>query len=271
MWWMPSTGRTSEVPTAHYVPRFVGGWGIMAKLAWDDLSPSIKAFDSENIIMIMTGPLTGTVVPGTGRAEIGTISPITYSFKGPTEDYIRTGIGGKWAPELKYAGYDGLIIQGKSDRPVWLLIKDEKVGIRDATSMWGMDTYTVQEAIWNELGSKQPKILCIGPAGENLIRFATIATDNGNHAATGGAGAVMGSKNLKAIAVYGTGKINIAHPEKLYHLAYTMHRLRHRAEARPPYGLSNIGFHRMGHAIGQLKNIELIEHWKKDSLKRTLL
>ena len=261
-----STGRINEIPTSKYVPRFVGGWGIAAKIAWDELPPEIGAFDPENRIMVMTGPLTGTIIPGTGRAEICTISPITYSFQGPTEDYVRSGIGGQWAPELKFAGYDGVVIHGKADKPVWIYIDDRTVEIRDAGSLWGLDTYSTQEAIWDEVGSKKVKVLCIGPAGERLVRFATIATDNGNHAGVGGAGAVMGSKNLKAIAVRGTGKVEVAKPEELYELAYTMHRLRYRPEARPPYGLYGANQHRLGHG-GEVKNKELIEHWKRDTIK----
>ncbi|MFH1123828.1 MAG: aldehyde ferredoxin oxidoreductase N-terminal domain-containing protein, partial [Pseudomonadota bacterium] len=136
-----TAGRISEAATTDYVPRMVGGWGVMAKIAWDELPPEIGAFDPENRIMIMTGPLTGTLVPGTGRAEVGTISPSTYSFQGPTEDYIRSGIGGQWPPELKFAGYDGVIIQGKAAAPVWIYIHDGQAEIRDGRDLWGLDTY----------------------------------------------------------------------------------------------------------------------------------
>jgi len=258
-----STGEISEVSTAHYVPRLIGGWGIMAKIAWDELSPEIGAFDPNNRIMFMTGPLTGTLVPGTGRGEIATISPITYSFKGPTEDYVRSGIGGKWAPELKFAGYDGIIVQGTAPKPVWLSITDGKVELRDAQKLWGLNTYATQEAIWDELGSKKVKVVCIGPAGERLVRFATIATDNGNHSGVGGTGAVMGSKKLKAIAIRGTGGVAVAKPEELYELTFRMHKAKYRADARPPDGL--FVKHRMGH--GGPMDRELREHEKKDTIK----
>jgi aldehyde:ferredoxin oxidoreductase len=240
-------GKTSEVSTSNYVPRFVGGWGIAAKVAWDELSPDIGAFDPDNRLMFMTGPLTGTLVPGSGRAEICTVSPITYSFKGPTEDYVRSGIGGKWAPELKFAGFDGLIVHGRAEKPVWINISDGEAEIRDAKRLWGLDTYSVQEALWEELGSKRVQVACIGPPGERLTRFATIATDNGNHAGVGGTGAVMGSKNVKAIAVRGTGKVEVAKPAELYELAFKMHRYRLRSEARPPYGMFGVGKLRLGH------------------------
>ena len=261
-----TTRKVSDIPTANYVPRLVGGWGIAAKVAWDELLPEVGAFDPRNRLMVMTGPLTGTLVPGAGRAEICAISPMTYSFKGPTEDYVRSGIGGQWAPELKFAGYDGVVIQGRAETPVWIYIHDGEAEIRDAKPFWGLDTYSLQEAIWQELGSKKAKVMCIGPAGERLVRFATIATDNGNHAGVGGLGAVMGSKNLKAIAVRGAGKIEVARPDQLYDLSYRMHRLRLRAEARPPYGMYGSGQHRLGHG-GEVQNKELIDHWKRDTIK----
>jgi aldehyde:ferredoxin oxidoreductase len=167
---------------------------------------------------------------------------------------------------LKFAGYDGVVIQGRADKPVWIYVKDGKAEIRDAGKLWGLDTYSVQEAIWAELGSKKVKVLCIGPAGETLVRFATIATDNGNHSGVGGTGAVMGSKNLKAIAVRGTGKVEVAKPEELKELAFRMHRYRSRPEARPPFGLYGVGQHRLGHG-GQVQDTELTEHWKKDTIK----
>ncbi len=257
------TGRVSEVPTENYVPKFVGGWGVMAKIAWDELTPEIGAFDPENRLMFMTGPLTGTLVPGTGRCEIGTVSPFSYSFHGPTEDYVRSGIGGQWAPELKFAGFDGIVVQGKADHPVWLSITDRQVEIRDGRKLWGLDTYATQEAIWGELGSKKVKVMCIGPGGERLLRFATVATDNGNHASVGGVGAVMGAKNLKAIAVRGTRGVTVAEPEALYELAFRMRRNWSRPEARPPDGL--VIKHRLGH--GGPIDKEFREWEKKNTLK----
>jgi len=261
-----TAGRVSPVPTSEYVPRFVGGWGIMAKIAWDELTPDIDAFDPRNRIIFMTGPLTGTLVPGSGRTEIATISPITYSFKGPTEDYVRSGIGGQWGPELKFAGYDGIIVTGRAEKPVWLSIENGKVEIRDAAALWGLNTYATQEAIWAEAGSRKVQVMCIGPAGERLVRYATIASGNGSHSGVGGTGAVMGSKNLKAIAVRGTGAVSVAEPEDLYALAYRMRRYRYQPDARPPYGLYGANQHRLGHG-GEVHNTELIEHWKTDTLK----
>jgi aldehyde:ferredoxin oxidoreductase len=263
-----SDGKTSNIPTSNYVPRLIGGWGIAAKIAWDELPPEIGAFDTENRLMFMTGPLTGTLFPATGRVEISTISPVTYSFDGPTEDYVRSGIGGHWGPELKFAGYDGIIVQGRAETPSYVYINDDSIEIRDAKDLWGLDTYSTQEAIWKNLKTKKAQVMCIGPGGENLVRFATIATHNGNQAAVGGVGAVMGSKNLKAIAIRGTGSVETANPDKFYALAHKLHKYRLRAEARPPYGLYGIGQHRMGHG-GAIMNKLLLEHWKKDTMKGT--
>ena len=260
-----TTGKISREPTSRYVPRLIGGWGIAAKIAWEELPPTVGAFDPENRLIIMTGPLTGTLIPGSGRVEISTISPITYSFDGPTEDYIRSGIGGQWGPELKFAGYDGLVIQGIARDAVWIYIEDETVEIRDGRNLSGLDTYATQEAIWKDVGRKT-KVLCIGPAGEKRLRFATIATDNGNHSGVGGTGAVMGSKNLKAIAVRGTGGIEVASPEQVYELAYQMHRFRLRSEARPPFGIYGLGQHRLGGA-GEVKDAEIVQHIKRDTIK----
>jgi aldehyde:ferredoxin oxidoreductase len=180
---------------------------------------------------------------------------------------------------LKFAGYDGVVIQGRADKPVWIYVKDGKAEIRDAGKLWGLDTYSVQEAIWAELGSKKVKVLCIGPAGERLVRFATIATDNGNHSGVGGTGTVMGSKNLKAIAVRGTGKVEVAKPEELKELAFTMRRYRYRPEARPPMSMYAVSQHRVGTGRrapdkAELREhekapdrAELREHEKKDTLK----
>jgi aldehyde:ferredoxin oxidoreductase len=166
---------------------------------------------------------------------------------------------------LKFAGYDGVVIQGRADKPVWIYVHDGKADIRDAGKLWGLDTYSVQEAIWAELGSKKVKVLCIGPAGERLVRFATIATDNGNHSGVGGTGAVMGSKNLKAIAVRGTGKVEVAKPEELKELAFKMHRYRYRPEARPPMSMYAAQRAREeGHAQG--KGVLGVSHCMPDGL-----
>lgn len=209
-----TTGKIFNVPTEEYVDRFLGGIGLADKIFWDEVSPETGAFDPENLLFFTTGPLTGTLVPGAARTIVAGRSPMTY----PGEAYTRSSMGGEWGPELKFAGYDALVIKGKAEKPVYLFIHDEYIDIKDAGKFWGMDSYTVQDAIRKELGSERIQIATIGPGGEKLVRFACIIHRRGRAAGQGGFGAVMGSKNLKAIAVRGTGDIQVADPERLLNL-----------------------------------------------------
>ncbi|MFC1994993.1 aldehyde ferredoxin oxidoreductase family protein [Chloroflexota bacterium] len=258
-----TTGKITEVPTSDYTEKFIGGQGICAKVAWDELPPEVGALDPENKLIIMTGPMGGTVVPSASRVSIGCISPMTY----PAEDYIRSNFGGHWGAELKFAGYDGIIVQGKANKPVWLWINDGKVELRDASAYWGQDQYSTQQAIQHDMGSNKIQVLVIGQAGENLVRFAVIGTDNGSIAGRGGTGAVMGSKNLKAIAVRGTGSVEVARPDELYEYSLYIRRQIYRSDARPPYGLYNYGGHRLGHGTLDPVEAPLKESLMKDTLK----
>lgn len=256
-----TTGKLTEIPTSDYTEKFIGGTGIIAKIAWDELPPKVGALDPENKLILMTGPMAGTIVPAAARVHIGCISPMSY----PTEDYIRTNFGGHWGAELKFAGYDGIIVQGKAAKPVWLWINDGKAEIRDASKYWGLDLYSTEEAIWSDMGSKKVQVLGIGPGGENLVRFAVIGTDNGNFAGVGGAGAVMGSKNLKAIVVRGTGSVEVARPDELFEYSMYIRRLMYRPDARPPWGLYLHGSHRLGY--GTQEDGALKESIMKDTIK----
>lgn len=222
----------STLNTADY-EQWGGGHGIGSAIFWD-LVPykSISGFDPGNVITIMTSPLTGTMAIGAGaRTEVQGIGVQSYPF----EWFTRSGLGGRFGPMLKYAGWDGVVIEGKASTPVWVDIRDQDVQIRDAASLWGKDTQETQEIIWQEIGgqngygdwlsvgpaetgrrsTQRPAILCIGPAGENLCRVASIIHDAGNGSGQGGFGAVWGSKNLKAISVIGTGTISVADPKAL--------------------------------------------------------
>ncbi|MBW2370858.1 MAG: hypothetical protein JRH15_23565, partial [Deltaproteobacteria bacterium] len=158
-----------------------------------------------NRICFGPGALTGTLAPAHSRMKITSISPNGF--------LQNAGIGGHFPLELRKAGYDNLTIQGKSEKAVYLYIHDEGVEIKDATDIWGKDTQETQRALKEELG-QWVKVACIGPAGENLVSFSSIHTGEGSAAARGGFGAIMGSKNLKAIVVRGTGQIKIAQPSK---------------------------------------------------------
>lgn len=254
-----TAGTTTDVPTSNYVPKFIGGGGICAKVAWDELTPDIGAFDAKNELIFMNGPVAGTLVPAAGRVHIGFISPATY----PTEDYVKSNFGGHWGSELRFAGYDGIIVEGKATKPVWIWINDGKAEIKDASEYWGLDSYSVQQAIRNDLGSNRIQIATIGPAGENLMRHSVVLTDAGNAAGMGGAGAVMGSKKLKAIAVRGTGGVEVAKPDELAEYALWVKRQMYRPEARPAFGFDQIGVHRLG--SGGSTDKARLDLFKKDT------
>jgi aldehyde:ferredoxin oxidoreductase len=203
-------GKTVELPTSDYVPKFLGGRGLGAKIFWDEVPPEVGAFDPGNVLVFATGPLQGTMAPTSGRFKVMGKAPQT----GPVESYCHSGVGGHWAPELKWAGYDALVIKGQSPKPVYLFIDNEKVKILDAMHLWGLDTYETQKKIWATHGSGV-RIMTIGPAGEKKSRIAIILTDTGDASGQGGFGGVMGSKNLKAIAVRGTGYVQVARPSEL--------------------------------------------------------
>lgn len=209
--WINLSDRSTHIlDTMEYGPTYIGGRGIMARLGWDAIPRNIRAFDPENLFMLFTGPLTGTTAPFSGRTSIGGLSPQGW----PYEWFSRSNLGGHWGPSLKYAGYDGLVIEGQADRPLILFINDGKVQFLDAGHLWGKGSIESQKILRGELG-KDVRVLAIGPAGENLSRIAIVNTETESAAGQGGYGAVMGSKKLKAIAVRGNGPIYIAQPELL--------------------------------------------------------
>ncbi len=185
--------------------RYVGGSGLAASLFLDRLaSPPADAFDADNPLIIMTGPVAGHALPGSSRFAVCARSPLT-GFWG------ESSCGGYFAPALKAAGYDGIILTGAAEKPVYLLVQDGKAELRSASELWGMDTYGVDDALKAAHGA-QARTLSIGPAGENLVRFAAAVHDKGHVAGRTGMGAVMGSKRLKAIVAVGTGKPVAADP-----------------------------------------------------------
>jgi aldehyde:ferredoxin oxidoreductase len=221
-----TTKEIMNVSTWNYVPKYIGGRGICNKIFWDEVGPGVNAFDPENKIIFMTGPTTGTGIPTGGRSVIAGISPQCYP-----EQYSWSGIGGWFGAELKYAGFDGLVIVGKAAKPSYIWIEDGRIEILSADNIWGLCTYDTQLRLENIHG-KDVKSLVIGPAGENLVRGAIIATANENAAGKGGFGAVMGSKKLKAISVRGTGYVIPADIDGVL-------RLRHKM-GKPQYNLNPI-------------------------------
>lgn len=203
-----------------YVERFIGGIGIGLLIFLEEVRPDIGALDPANKLIFAPGPLTGTLAPASGRFEIISKSPSTY----PMETVTRSGMGGFWGPELKYAGYDALIVEGKADGWVNLWIHNDKIMFLEAEEYAGEDTYSTQTRLRKELGP-EAKILCIGPAGENLSRLAAILSETSFASGKSGFGAVMGSKNLKAIAVRGTQRLRIFDPEGLVKISREIRRL----------------------------------------------
>lgn len=192
------------------VKKFVGGKGLGALLLWKYLEPGTDPFAPENPLMFLTGPLTGTLCPGS-RMCIITKSPLTGTF-------CDSHVGGHFGAEMKYAGYDAIIIYRRSENPVYLLIKEE-VEIRDASDLWGSSVFETEAKIrsWND--DTGLRVASIGQAGENRVRFACICVDRYRQAGRGGTGAVMGSKNLKAIAVKGSGQIRLHNAESFIKIA----------------------------------------------------
>ena len=180
---------------------YIGGAGMAARILYDELKPGIDPFSPENKVIFLTGPVVGTMIPTASRIGLYAKSPLTNSF-------FHSSAGGHFAPELKFAGYDGIIFEGKAAKPVYLFIDDGYVELRDAAHLWGMDTNRVQLELFEELGSDAVQIAAIGPAGEKLVRFACVMC--GCRAlGRGGLGAVLGSKNVKAVAVRGQGSVDV--------------------------------------------------------------
>jgi len=189
------------------VLKYLGARGFNARLLWELVPPGADPLGPENVLIFGTGTLTGTSAPTSGRT--------TVSCKGPaTGLYLKTSVGGHWGAELKFAGYDYLIIEGRAPKPVYLVIRDGEVEIRDAADLWGKDVRETTLAIEHAFQDPDVQVACIGPAGENRVLFASIMMNYYNAAARGGVGAVMGSKNLKAVAVRGHGRIHVARPQE---------------------------------------------------------
>ncbi len=225
-----NSGEINRIPLEPDICQsFLGSRGVAAKLLYDNAPADLDPYDPENPFCFMTGPLTGTPAFGP-NGYFTTVSPLTGG-------YLDSGIKGRFPATLKFAGYDGFLITGKADHPVYLHIENESVEIRSAEGIWGKDCHETERLLKETLNAPDLHIASIGPAGENLVRFACITSDGGRQAGRGGAGAVMGSKNLKAIAVRGTGSIKIADPDHFLKLVKDLQEyLRANAEPLRSYG-----------------------------------
>jgi len=225
--------KASTIPTSDYA-QWGGGHGMGSAIFFDLVKDkTIDGFDPANVVTIMTSPLCGTLVPAAGgRTEVQGIGVQSY----PIGWFTRSNFGGRFSAQLKYAGWDGIVIEGRADEPVWADIRDGDVQLRSCKplSLWGKDTRECQERIWDYVAgsgaygdwirpggeekgqtTQRPAVLAIGPAGENLSRLACLMHDAGNSSGQGGFGGVWGSKRLKAISVIGTGHIPIHDPRAL--------------------------------------------------------
>ncbi|NJE13168.1 aldehyde ferredoxin oxidoreductase family protein [Thermococcus sp. LS2] len=188
---------------------YIGGAGIGARILWEELAPKTDPLSPKNILVVATGPFAGTPIPGSGN--------IFYTFKSPqTGAWAETRSGGSFGPKLKFAGFDFIIIKGKADKPVYLWVHDGTAEIKNAEHIWGKTVHETTDILLEEVGEPEASVACIGPAGEKLVKYAAIMNDYDRAAGRCGGGAVMGSKNLKAIVVSGEEEVHVADPDKFY-------------------------------------------------------
>jgi aldehyde:ferredoxin oxidoreductase len=194
-----------EIPEKDY-REYLGGSGLAAKWFFDHKGWEADPLGPDNPFMVMCGPLSGLNLPGASRLEFCARSPLTGLWG-------ESSMGGHFAPQLKATGYDGVIVTGASEKPVYLYVTEGKAEIRDAAHLWGKDTYETEELLKQEVGDKRAQVACIGPAGENLVLYAGVFNDKGSTAGRCGMGAVMGSKKLKAVVARGNKKPELADEE----------------------------------------------------------
>jgi aldehyde:ferredoxin oxidoreductase len=200
-----TTGTITKESTEPY-KAFMGGTGLAWKVLWDEVPPETGAFDPANKVVFSVGPVTGSGSPCSGRTNVASLWPV-HGDELPSAGHM----GGHWGPELKYAGYDAVIVEGESSKPVWLRIEDEKVTLEDASQIWGQGIYRSTNYIVNLMGS-EAHVAAIGQAGENRSRLGAVFCDRSHRA--GGCGGILGKKMLKAIGVRGTGAVKIAMNKK---------------------------------------------------------
>jgi aldehyde:ferredoxin oxidoreductase len=189
-----------------YARAFVGGSGLAARYVYDMVDRNTDPLGPQNPLVFMTGPLVGTAMPSASRFSVCAVSPLTGIWG-------EANSGGFFGHELRASGYDGLIITGRAESPVWLSIVDGQAALHPAAQLWGLDSYQTQVQVREALGLPKARVACIGQAGEKLVKMAAVMNDDGRAAGRTGMGAVMGSKNLKAIAVHGSAKVPLANPE----------------------------------------------------------
>lgn len=229
------TNTITKESVFNYAKRFLGGRGINSYLLFKELEPRIDAFDPKNILIFGTGPLVGSMAPMSCRFTVTSKSPLSGMFGDSNS-------GGHFGPELKFAGFDHVIIVGRATKPVYLYINNKCAEIKDAKKIWNATTFETDVLIRELEGDSDIQVASIGPAGENLVRYANIICNRKRAAGRTGLGAVMGSKNLKAIAVKGDGFIEVADPEKFMQLVdEKLEIITNNDELKRPQKLGNMG------------------------------
>jgi aldehyde:ferredoxin oxidoreductase len=248
--------RVSTIDTNDYAD-WVGGHGIGSALFWDLVADkAITGFDPRNALVLMTSPLAGTLVPS-ASARVEMVGVGTQSY--PVEWFTRSNLGGRFGAMLKFAGWDGIVLEGNADAPVWVDIRDDRVAIKDARGLWGLDCWETQSLLWKEVSGRddfgrvwtqvgdqrwttqRPAVLVIGQAGEKLSRVSCIMHEKGHAFGQGGFGAVWGHKKLKAISVIGTKSVPIADPGGLMK-AWRWAQQRYSKWPREPFGQASSNF-----------------------------
>jgi len=201
-----ATGKIAVEPTKPYADRVIGGRGIGQWLLFHELEPSTGPMSADNKLVLSAGPLVGTLAPGAGRLSV--------DFKNPQTGGVGSAnVGGHFAPELKFAGFDAVVIEGQAAQPVFISIDNDNVEILDAHSIWGKTTWETEDLLRKYTGDKRLRVASIGPAGENLVLGACLVVDRGRSAGRGGSGAILGAKKLKAIAVRGRRPVQVQDPD----------------------------------------------------------
>ena len=247
-----STGEVKKKPIPDSIRRkYLGGRGIDVYLLYNHITPDTDPLGPENALTVSAGLLGGTLAPSSGRCHIGAKSPLTGLIGS-------SNMGGFFAPELRFAGIDHLVVMGKADHPVYLWIDNGDIEIRDASKLWGKDTIETPALIRSDLGNEEVKTICIGVGGENLVRFANIISGLKNAAGRTGMGCVMGSKNLKAIAVRGRQDLSIAYTEDaLRCLEHLLKLMRDNPILQEQSRLGTAMFQMMMDLIGKVRNRNL--------------
>ena len=247
---------TKEPLNMKYANDYVGARGLGSKYLCEEVDPKVDPLGPDNKLIFMAGPLTGTAAGSGGRYQIVAKAPLTGTIGAANS-------GGHFGPELKYAGYDGIIFEGVSEKPVYLYIKDEVVELRDATELWGKTVYETTDLL-NEACGSSFRVACIGPTGENGCLFSGVMNDKHRAAGRGGLGAVMGSKQLKAVVVRGTGSVKVARPKEFMEAAIDT-RVKLKAHPVSGAGLAALGTQVLINVINESGSLPL-HNWRDGSV-----